>query len=236
MKRTNRWKKWMPVEDEILRILVAEGLTVSQMTKILVSRTHKSIIFRKKKLGLYTPRKLSSQNPLHVAEIVKFKMAGWNLKEIAHVYGCSVSRISKVLTDNGIKGFMRGCRKRTNPCSQHTNPCRLWTSVELRCLRACLNSGYCLKRIYSEIPQRTSSSIRGQISRMKRCWSELEIATLRKYLVQGYSSKWIQMKFPHRSTDELEKKQTEITRYWFTPEQKEARRLAKEKEWQWRVW
>ena len=67
-------------------------------------------------------------------------------------------------------------------------------------------------------------------------WSEHELRRLRRYCKKGYSLDRICTYFPSRIRRIVRDKVWKITRYWMTPEQKEERRLAKEREWQWRVW
>ena len=177
-------KYWTKAERTQLKTLVNERKTAKEIGRIL-GRTHRSIDKAKRDMGIYKPMLLLPDNPLHLAEVIKFKMAGWTLSEIAAIYKCTSQNVSRVLTLNGMVGFMRN---RPNP--QH--PYTLWT--------------------------------------------EYEMYRLRKYCKKGYSLDRICTYFPRRSRESVEIRVRRMTRFWFTPEQKEARRLSKEKEWQWRVW
>ena len=180
----NKRKRWSPAEKQRLKRLVSERKTAEDIAYIL-GKTHKSVSTQKERLGISKPMMLSPKNPLHLAEVIKFKMSGWNLKEIAKVYGCSIKKVSRMLTANGMSGFMPSSRTPENP----------------RCT-----------------------------------WSEFELNRLRRYCKKKYSFDRICSYFPNRSRLAISVRIYKMTRYWFTPEQQKARRLAKEREWEWRVW
>ena len=184
MKCAKAWVKWTPIEDTVLKHLVSERKKVSEIAKIL-DRSVYSVNNRKNTLGLQKPHQFPEITPLCVAEIVKFKMAGWRHVDIAEVHGVSIAEISRILCENGMKGMLRASLKHQHPY---------------------------------------------------RPWSELGAHRLREYLKKDYSFERICMHFPHRTPCAIRLKIWKITRYWLTPEQKEERRRAKEKEWQWRVW
>ena len=114
-------------------------------------------------LGINPPFKTSVNNPLCVAEFVKFKMAGWSLDKIAKVYGLSEARISAVLCKNGFKNFYW---IRDN-APKH---CRRWSEMELALLRKSLKKGYSVERIHAELPHRSLAAIRKKCTEMTRHW------------------------------------------------------------------
>ena len=177
-------KEWTETEKTQLKRLVNERKTVKEIMRIM-GRSRGAVDKAKTRYGIYKPMTLSPHNPLHVAEVIKFKMAGWTLEQIGEVYGFTTSHVSQVLTRNGMVGF---------------------------------------------IP------INDQCEKPRHIWSEYELHRLRKYCKKGYSLDRICTYYPNRTRRAIEVRIQKMTRYWMTPEQQEARRLAKEKEWQWRVY
>ena len=175
---------WTEAEITQLKQLVKERKPVREIVHIM-GRSYGAVNNAKTRNGIYKPMTLSRHNPLHVAEVIKFKMAGWTLEQIGEVFGFTIAHVSQVLRDNGMVRFM-------------------W--------------------IYN------------QGEKPYRIWSEYELHRLRKYCKKGYSLDRICTYFPNRSRKAIECRIQKMTRFWFTPAQKEARRLAKEKEWEWRVW
>ena len=72
-------KKWTEAEITQLKQLVDERKTVNQIA-IIMGKTPTSINTTKIRYGIRKPMPLSHKNPLHLAEIMKFKMAGWTLE------------------------------------------------------------------------------------------------------------------------------------------------------------
>ena len=162
VKRTNNWVKWTGIEITRLKQLVDEGKTIAEIAADL-DRAVSGVSDKKRRLGLCTPRKLSTYCPKTLAEILKFKMAGWNLKEIAKAYGSSESRISGILCANGFKHFLWA-----RP--QYTQPFRPWSELELHRLRQSLRKGYSLDRICTYFPFRSRGAIRKRARKITRYW------------------------------------------------------------------
>ena len=114
-KRTNSWIRWTHTEIARLKQLVDDGnLTIAEIAADL-DRAVAGVADIKRRLGLCTPRRLSTYCPKTLAGIIKFKMAGWNLEEISKVYDTNPSRISKILCANGFKHFLWARPQRTQP-------------------------------------------------------------------------------------------------------------------------
>ena len=162
MRRAKTWTKWTPVEDTVLKQLVSERKKAAEIAKTL-GRTADSVNNRKYVLRLQKPQQFPEITPLRVAEIVKFKMAGWRHCDIAKVYGISIAEISRILCENGMKGTMR-----TFPKYQY--PRRQWSELGTHRLRECIKKGYSFDRICSYFPHRTPGAVRLKIWKITRYW------------------------------------------------------------------
>ena len=154
--------KWSKREIIRLKRLVDERKPVREIA-ILLGRTHAGISSMKTKMGIYRPQPLSPGNPLHVAEVIKFKMAGWTLREIAKVYGYGISHVSNMLRMNGMKGFMPAGRK-------FEKPYHYWSEFELERLRGYCKREYKFDRICGLFPNRSRRAITQKIQLMTRYW------------------------------------------------------------------
>ena len=162
-RRTNSWIKWTNTEIARLKQLVDDGnLKIAEIAADL-GRAVSGVTDMKRRLGLCTPRKSSTYCPKTLAGIIKFKMAGWNLKEIAKVHGLSESRISGILCANGFKHFLWAT-------PQYTQPFRPWSEFELAGLRRDIKKGYSFERICAQRPHRAPTAIRHRIWQMTRYW------------------------------------------------------------------
>ena len=162
-KRTNSWIKWTDTEIARLKQLVDDGnLTIPEIAADL-GRAVSGVADKKRRLGLCTPRKFSTYCPKVLAGIIKFKMAGWNLTEIAKVYGVGEPRISGILCANGFKHFL--CAR-----PQRTQPFRPWSEFELAGLRRDIKKGYSFERICAQRPHRAPTAIRKRARKMTRYW------------------------------------------------------------------
>ena len=123
-------KRWTPEEDLELKRYFALGCYTSAEIAEKLGRKKSQVDARKHKLGL-TAIKLSAKNPAHVAQVVKFRMAGWTQKAIGEVFGVTHAHISYVLCVNGFVHF----RKKYPKTKRYKNT---WTDIELASLRKCL--------------------------------------------------------------------------------------------------
>ena len=154
-RKTCKPRRWTAQENRVLKQLVGEGKDVPHIARIL-DRSERSVYCRKYALGLHrcsTSYKFSPRNPLLLAQIIKFKMAGWKLKDIAKVFGGDAGDISYVLCENGFKGFMwQRPTKRENY--------RFWTEQEVSLLQIYLEQDLGFDEIHKKMPDRTINAIR----------------------------------------------------------------------------
>ena len=162
-KRTNSWIKWTHTEIARLKQLVDDGnLTIAEIAADL-GRAIRGVSDKKRRLGLSIPRRFSTSCPKTLAGIIKFKMAGWNIAEIAKVHGVNPSRISVILCANGFKGFLWARPQRTEPF-------RPWSEFELAGLRRDIKKGYSFEHICAQRLHRTPAAIRKRARQMTRYW------------------------------------------------------------------
>ena len=147
-------------------------------------------------------------------------------REIAHTLGRTLDSINIRKSKLGI-------------CSRKTQD---WTKAETTRLTELLRQGKSGYEIADALG-RTYKSVGSKKQELGitnpnpyEIWSEWELHRLRRYCKRGYSLDRIWAYYPNRTRCSVENRVKQMTRFWFTPEQKEARRLAKEKEWEWRVW
>ena len=155
--------EWTQAEITRLGKLVNARMPVKQIARIM-GKTTASINSRKARINLKKPPRLSPKVPLHIAEVIKFKMAGWKLKEIAAVYRCSESQVSDVLCKNGIIWFMRG-----KP-NYETQTYQRWDEIDLARMRRACKRGYTLDEICALFPYRSLKAVRERINQMTRYW------------------------------------------------------------------
>ena len=169
------WKKWTPKEDARLKSLVGEGKPVREIAKIL-QRTEYSVNNRMGVLRIYKHRKFTSRNPVLVAELIKFRMLGWKVDDIARVYGVRATNVSRILCRKGFKG------KWTKPQPKNHTNYRYWSEVELALLRKLLKKKYSTERIHREMPHRSLRVVQYQARKMTQYWLSDEEQAERKRL------------------------------------------------------
>ena len=89
-------KKWTPGEDLELKRYVSMGCYTAAEIAEKLGRSKGSVGARKHKLGL-ADIKLSAKNPADVAQILKFRLAGWTQEKIGKVFGVTHAYISLIL-------------------------------------------------------------------------------------------------------------------------------------------
>ena len=154
-------KEWTPGEDlELKRYVSLGGYTSAEIAEKL-GRSKGSVDARKHKLGLAII-KVPAKDPATVAQILKFRLAGWTQEKIGKVFGVTHAHISFVLGVNGFRGFCRNYPK-------HKRYNNSWTDSELSLLRKCLAQGYTTVEIQAKaLPHRSCHSINKMRSDMKR--------------------------------------------------------------------
>ena len=153
-------RHWTDEEDARLKQLLTEtDKPLSEIAKIL-GRGEGGIERRKERLGIRrVPFKLDRFNPMHVAQLLKFKAAGWTQEQIAKVWGIkNPAQISHVLCSHGFYRFCVCVGEKTY---------RLWTEDERDTLRDCIRKCMSPQEIQTDwLPNRSIPSIKGQIRRL----------------------------------------------------------------------
>ena len=87
MTKPHKHIRWTSLEIKRLTQLVHEGKANRQIAEIL-ERSLNSIIGQRRRLRLITkPHKLNHRDPKLIAQVIKFRMAGWQSKEVAEIFG-----------------------------------------------------------------------------------------------------------------------------------------------------
>ena len=176
--RTKRY--WTPKEEAELKRLVSEKKTSAQIAKRL-GRTQKAVSIKRVVLGIDAPATLSTKNPLHLAEVIKFRMAGWKLSEIAEVYGVKQPSVCSLLCKKGFKG-----RFWVRP--KHTQKRKRWSEVEVAIVRKSVKKGLSPEEIQLKLQHRSVAAIRKRVLDMTRYWPTVEEQVEREHL----RKKWMQ--------------------------------------------
>ena len=168
MRTTKRYKNsWTAEEDAILKKCVSEGMISKEILPLLPKRRLEGIASRRRTLGLKKPTPLFPQDdPATVAQIVKFRMAGWRLQDIERVTGVCRSRLSWLVLRAGIK--VRPVVRM--PATQKS----YWTEVELHQLRKALRRKVPLGKLCEMFPNRTARAIQKKAYQLTRYWQSDE--------------------------------------------------------------
>ena len=166
VKRNRTWTKWTPQEDDLIRKSVDNGLRVQEIVPLLPHRSESSIRKRRTVLGCRCPPKCTSyQNLVFVAQIVKFRYAGWSLANIAEVMGIQhISRLSRVVHQAGFtlkisRNTPRGYRKY-----------QYWRGWEDTLLLRKLRQGTHKEQIFKLFRHRSRMSVEKRIHNLTKYW------------------------------------------------------------------
>ena len=163
MPKRHYKNSWTPEEDDIIRKAVADGKRNQDITPLLPHRTPVAVIRRRANLKLGKPLGIFSQNdPATVAQIVKFRLAGWRVKDIEKATGVCRTRLSFLLSRQGIR--LPLVLREPNPRKTR------WTALETARLRRCLQHKEPLSLIYEKFPHRTPNAIKKKVYHITRYW------------------------------------------------------------------
>ena len=169
---------WTEDEIEQLREWSAEGLTSKEIGKRL-NRSVPAITASCLRHGIQKSSKFPKRDPKILAQVIKFRMCGWRMVDIAFVFGTNLSQVCRLLRINGFRGRWHVAPKK---CEKY----RRWSEVELARLRKCLKREYPLKQIQAEFPHRAEKGVEKQIKRMTRFWFTPEEQAERQALREKY--------------------------------------------------
>ena len=156
-------KHWTDEEDARLKeLLTTTDKPLSEIANIL-GRSESGTEHRKERLGIRrVPFRLDKFNPMHIAQLIKFKMAGWTQLKIAEAWGIkNSSQISRVLQSHGFH--------RLFACVGEKNQQR-WSEVELHYLRKCLKKGMPFSEVYRQFSHRSPSSVNSKAREITKHW------------------------------------------------------------------
>ena len=157
-------KEWTDEDVIYLQELVIARRPVKHIARIL-GRTYFSVQAKKSAMNFKKPAILSAKNPSNVAEIVKFRMAGWKLREIARIFRCDVVLILGILKSSGFDRFIKANRQ------FETEKYRRWDEIDLALMRKYCKKGYSFDFLCAQFPDRSVTAVRYRIQRMTRYWS-----------------------------------------------------------------
>ena len=155
-------KTWTPEDVAALKKHIANGKPLEKIAA-LMNRTVSSLQRKKEKLKLrYEPVIISKHCAKTLAQLIKFKMAGWSNDRIAKAFGLkSGGEISNVLRYNGFSSW------KLKPKGSRTGiPTPEWTEVELHLLRKGLERGDSLTELQEALRRRSEHGIRLKAKRL----------------------------------------------------------------------
>lgn len=178
MKKKRRYKNgWTPAENALIRKLVKEQeLTNEEMAPYFPHRT--LLALKRQRATLKIEVELpwfSPENKKCVAELVKFKMAGYSHKQIAAFYGVSLQKVSWVLCKAGFRQFRMVIKM---PAKEK----KRWSEVEIVWLRKDLKRGIRGRQLHERYPQRTPRAIGKKVYQITRFWPTPEERARREAL------------------------------------------------------
>ena len=170
MTKPHKHIKWTPLERKHLTQLVHEGKTNRQIAEIL-ERSVKSITGQRRLLRLITmPNKLNRRDSKLIAQLIKFRMAGWQSKDIAKIFDVKYFTLIKVFQEMGLSKRLT-CKK------PFTKPYLHWTDIEMARLRKLCGHFHMLgftnqhyEKLARHFPNRTRSAVRQRANAMMRYW------------------------------------------------------------------
>lgn len=174
MKRRKTWQAWTATEKTLLRRRCAEGATSEGIAREL-RRTKSAVDSMKDRLGIRKRFKMSSRDLPLVASLIKFRMAGWKLADIAEVYNTDLYYVSKVLCESGFGGRWSA---RPPKCPSY----KIWNEIEIAKLRKLLKRGASVREIQCAFPYRSYASVKGKIHKLTRLWLPAEALAKRERL------------------------------------------------------
>ena len=168
MTKPHKHIKWTSLERKHLTQLVHDGKTNRQIAEVL-ERSLNSIVGQRRRLRLITkPHKLNHRDPKLIAQVIKFRMAGWQPKEIAKAFDASYESVKVLLRKTGLS--KRFSRKR-----HLAKPFLQWTDIEMARLRKLCGHFHMLgfkeehhTQIARQFPNRTRSAVRQRANAMMR--------------------------------------------------------------------
>lgn len=199
-KNETKHRRWTPAEDMELKRYFSFGCYTSAEIAEKLGRKKSAIDARKNKLGL-TRTKVSAQNPSDVAQILKFRLAGWTQKEIGKVFGVTHAYISEILRVNG---FHRFCCH--TPKKGRRNK-MAWTEVELSILRKYLLREFTTAEIQQKwLPHRSLHAIYQKRAEMTRHWPTPEQRAEREAFERESAAKQLKVDWdaPKRKSEHLQ--------------------------------
>ena len=164
-------KEWTDDEVAYLQELVIARRSAKHIARLL-GRTYCSVQSKKSSMNMKKPAILSANNPSNVAEIVKFRMAGWKLREIARIFKCDVVLILRILKSSGFDRFIKANRQ------FETENYRRWDEIDLALMRNYCKKGYSFDFLCAQFPDRSVTAVRYRIQKMTKYWSP-------KYIIES---------------------------------------------------
>ena len=212
-------QKWTIQEDDILKKLVTQGLSDTEIG-ILMGRSKHSIMHRRKyTLGIDMCLQWTPNEDARLARLL--------------AQGKSLSEIGKLLnrTESAVQGRKQRLGIKTAPIklSKH-NPADIAQLVKFKMMGW---SHDAIAQVFDITAAYVSQLLTANgfkrfcavaVSHTTyRLWTEIELHSLRKCLVRGISLNQIYLEFPYRSQCAICKKIKQITRYWITPQEQAKR-------------
>ncbi|MDE0681672.1 MAG: hypothetical protein OXI63_02035 [Candidatus Poribacteria bacterium] len=184
LRKRKRYKNgWTPAENALIRKLVKKGFTTEKMAPYFPNRTLWALKHQRFSLKIKRePPWFSPQNKQCVAELVKFKMAGYSHKQIAARYAVSIQKISWVLCKAGFPQFRRVVKM---PAKKK----KRWSDVEIELLRKDLKRGIRGGQLHERHSQRTPRAVDKKVYQITRFWPTPQETARRETLARHNAAK-----------------------------------------------
>ena len=184
---------WTPEEIEKLRIYTEKGMLDSEIANAL-GRSAEAIEHKRVRMGFKKPYKTSIFEPDTLAQIIKFKMAGWSHERIGKAFGVGAARISNILLRYGFYRF-GDCRYHPHD-RQHNR----WTELETHRLRKLCKRQYKKgfterdwRYIAAQFPTRTRHSVQTKACQLMKYWATPEECEKDRQFRAYVKEKWLRV-------------------------------------------
>ena len=186
-KFTKRKNGWTPREDALICELAAKGIPNDDIAKHFPNRTLAAVKRRRATLGVKPKKWFTHTNLRCVAELVKFRMAGYRQKDIAKLFGVTQRDVSWVLCKAGFKRF-QNIHILPDPGTK-----RYWTELEIHRLRKLLMREVPIKQIYPKFPNRTHRAVRKKVYQLTKYWPTPEERAAREAFERKSAAKQLKV-------------------------------------------